>query len=328
MSAINIKEKKRRKKKKRPPHKSKMITGYIIYASEIRKEVIKKYPDRDFGDISKLVGIEWKNLPQETKVAYEKRAQEQNAKSKAIAAEALELKKLADAAEERAAKEQALAHQVDPQCMPANHNGTNMNGYSHPIVLNHNHHDSMSMQDSSQSPMFSLAQQQTQSNQQQQYQCQQQQQSPMIKPTLQIIQQHQQPTATTIQYCNSNGYSSQVSQQQSFSSQSSPLDLPQTPVQYQKNNIVYRKPATVKLRPKDASTQTDPITWLSHTPKKPLRFSQKFIDYLSCERTKQDQQQQQQPLTNVDGDSLPPPPQLEASEDLVDLMPPDGFFLS
>lgn len=288
MSAGIIKDKKRRKKKKRPPHKSKMITGYIIYASEIRKEVIKKYPDRDFGDISKLVGIEWKNLPQETKVAYEKRAQEQNAKSKAIAAEALELKKLADAAEERASKEQALVQQVVPQSMPAP-----MNGHSHPMILSHNHQDSGYG-------------------------------SPLIKSTLQIIQQHQQPTATAVQYCNSNGFSPQISQQ-TFSSQSSPLDQQlQQPVQYQKNNIVYRKPATVKLRPKDASTQTDPINWLSQTPKKPLRFSQKFIDYLSSERTKQDLQ----PLTNVDGDSLPPPPQLEVSEDLVDLIPPDGFFLN
>lgn len=304
-----------------------MITGYIIYASEIRKEVIKKYPDRDFGDISKLVGIEWKNLPQETKVAYEKRAQEQNAKSKAIAAEAFELKKLADAAEERASKEQAIAQQAASQSC----NGIHINGHGHQMMIDHNHHDSMSAQDSSQSPMFSVTQQQMQLHQQQQYQCQlQQQQSPMIKSTLQqqplqIIQQHQQPTATTVQYCNSNGCDPQASlQPQTYSSQSCSLDQQQQPVQYQKNNIVYRKPATVRLRPKDASTQTDPITWISQTPKKPLRFSQKFIDYLSSERSKQDQQ----PIINVDGDTLPPPPQLEASEDLIDLIPADGFFLT
>lgn len=114
-------EKPRKKRKKRPPHKSKMITGYIIYASEIRKDVIKKYPDRDFGDISKLVGIEWKNLPQETKVAYEKRAQEQNAKSKAITAEAFELKKLADAAEERAKEQQQLQQSSQQQYQTPDH---------------------------------------------------------------------------------------------------------------------------------------------------------------------------------------------------------------
>lgn len=79
---------KSRRRSKRPEHKSKLITGYIIYASEIRKEIIKQYPDNEFGYISKIVGTEWKNLPQETKMAYEKRAKEQNAKSKALCAEA------------------------------------------------------------------------------------------------------------------------------------------------------------------------------------------------------------------------------------------------
>lgn len=215
-------EKPRKKRKKRPPHKTKMITGYIIYASEIRKDVIKKFPDRDFGDISKLVGIEWKNLPQETKVAYEKRAQEQNAKSKAITAEAVELKKLADAAEERA-KEQ------------------------------------------------------------------QQQQTPNQTTTTTTF-------ATTVQYCNNtnnnatltNGTSpapttAQLHPNNTSSSAQIVPNNPNTPqAQYQnKNNIIYRTPATIRQRPKDASTQSESIKWIKNEPKDPPKFSQKFIDYLS-----------------------------------------------
>lgn len=273
-----MKEKKKRKRKKRPLHKSKMITGYIIYASEIRKDVIKKYPDRDFGDISKLVGIEWKNLPQETKVAYEKRAQEQNAKSKAIAAEALELKKLADAAVERA-NEQHNNLSVS-QTLPT----TGLcNGY-----LSNGHNSNESMCNSSlmaqesdvmatsnliggtptQPHMFNINAQQ------------------------QPLHNIQQQTATNVQYCNIND--GQHLQQTSLTPQGATTSQQQqstfyTPINTQKNNIVYRKPSTVKLRPKDSSTQTDSIEWIETTPRKPLRFSDKFMDYL-CKRSQNEKQ--------------------------------------
>jgi len=89
-----------------------MITGYIIYASEIRKEIIKKNPDKDFGGISKIVGAEWKNLPQETKVTYEKRAQEQNNLSRTLFANE-SLNKLADVAAARAADAAAAARDTE-----------------------------------------------------------------------------------------------------------------------------------------------------------------------------------------------------------------------
>lgn len=117
---------KKPKKRKKPTDgskpKNKMITGYIIYASEIRKEIIKKYPEKDFGDISKIVGTEWKSLSQETKVAFEKRAQEQNNMTKMMnekAEAALELMKLADAAVPR-----DLEHQNSqpPQAVQQEHN--------------------------------------------------------------------------------------------------------------------------------------------------------------------------------------------------------------
>lgn len=273
MGKIKNKEKKKKKKKKRPPHKSKMITGYIIYASEIRKEIIKLHPDRDFGYISKIVGVEWKNLPQETKIAYEKRAQEQNAKSKAIAAEALELKKLADAADERA-KEQTASQSFNS--MPSNCNGYASNGHSYA----NNHHLGPEL---SQSPFSSDSQGPVQQMQLQQTQYHMQQSTPLskngaIQQPLQIIQQQQQTIATTVQYCNNNSNKNQTLQ-----ANYSTVSQSQTPSQqqYQRNNIVYRKPATVKLRPKDGSTQTEPIRWVANEPKKPLRFSQKFIDYLN-----------------------------------------------
>lgn len=57
---------------------NKIISGYLIYASEIRKRVIAKNPDVNFGDISRLVGIEWKELPQDVRSNYDHRAQIHN----------------------------------------------------------------------------------------------------------------------------------------------------------------------------------------------------------------------------------------------------------
>lgn len=55
-----------------------LVTGYIIFASEVRKSVVQKNPDCNFGDISRIIGTEWKNLPTEVKAEYEKKAQKQN----------------------------------------------------------------------------------------------------------------------------------------------------------------------------------------------------------------------------------------------------------
>lgn len=292
---IKIERKKKRRKKKRPPHKSKMITGYIIYASEIRKEVIKKYPDRDFGYISKLVGIEWKNLPAETKIAYEKRAQEQNAKSKAIAAEALELKKLADAAEEKAKREQASANAAviaqpafqDPhsQLQATTYNRIVVDGHSQPIMVNQQMIVSTQSSQLSSTPIKMPMQIEPQPNQLpnspafiKSIEFQQQQPSPFLQQHQHY--QQQQPIVTTVQYdCNSNNRNPYQLQHQLLQTP----EQSQSPIQaqYQRNNIVYRKPTTVKLRPKDATTQTESIKWVESKPKEPLKFSQKFMDYLN-----------------------------------------------
>lgn len=184
---------KKSRRKKRVRYKSRMITGYIIYASEIRKEVIKKYPNRDFGDISKLVGIEWKQLPQETKVAYEKRAQEQNAKNKASAAELLT--SYNDSQETKVAYEKRTQEQ----------NAKNKDSAAE-LLTRYND----SQEGSSDRELIAS-----------------------------------------------------------------------TPLQSMRTNIVYRKPATVRLRPKDASTQTESIKWVKSECKKPLKFSQRFLEHLN-----------------------------------------------
>lgn len=54
--------------------KRQLLTGYIIYASEIRKKVINQNPNQNFGDISRLVGNEWKALPHDIRSKYDQRA--------------------------------------------------------------------------------------------------------------------------------------------------------------------------------------------------------------------------------------------------------------
>lgn len=70
-----------------------LVTGYIIFASEVRKSVVQANPECSFGDISRIIGTEWKNLPQNQKSEYEQKAQRQNeesAKEAAAAAAAAE----------------------------------------------------------------------------------------------------------------------------------------------------------------------------------------------------------------------------------------------
>ena len=55
-----------------------LVTGYIIFASEVRKSVVARNPDCNFGEVSRIIGQEWKNLPTETRTEYEKKAQKQN----------------------------------------------------------------------------------------------------------------------------------------------------------------------------------------------------------------------------------------------------------
>ncbi|XP_046634801.1 protein polybromo-1-like isoform X2 [Daphnia pulicaria] len=55
-----------------------MVTGYIIYSGEVRKNFAAKNPDATFGEVSRLVGNEWRNLPAHVKSEYEERSQRVN----------------------------------------------------------------------------------------------------------------------------------------------------------------------------------------------------------------------------------------------------------
>lgn len=64
----------------KPPkaNKSKVLTGYILYSCEVRKGICQSNPDSTFGDISRMVGSEWKNLPASVRQSWEDKAIKMN----------------------------------------------------------------------------------------------------------------------------------------------------------------------------------------------------------------------------------------------------------
>ncbi|ENN78044.1 hypothetical protein HUJ04_006145 [Dendroctonus ponderosae] len=68
---------------KKKPTKNKVITGYILYSREVRKQVVQNNPESKFGDISRIVGSEWKALATTEKQVWEERASKLNEESKA-----------------------------------------------------------------------------------------------------------------------------------------------------------------------------------------------------------------------------------------------------
>ncbi|XP_055608504.1 protein polybromo-1 isoform X2 [Uranotaenia lowii] len=52
----------------------KLVTGYILYSCEHRKSISANNPESTFGEISRLVGNEWRNLPDSEKASWEQRA--------------------------------------------------------------------------------------------------------------------------------------------------------------------------------------------------------------------------------------------------------------
>lgn len=51
-----------------------LLTGFIIYASEVRRQVVEKHPDQNFGFISRLVGDQWRALSSDIRFKYHQRA--------------------------------------------------------------------------------------------------------------------------------------------------------------------------------------------------------------------------------------------------------------
>ncbi|XP_074645019.1 protein polybromo-1-like isoform X2 [Tubulanus polymorphus] len=59
------------KEKKKKIH---VPSGYIVFAGESRKTIQDENPDLNFGDISKIVGTKWRNLPKHEKERFEEKA--------------------------------------------------------------------------------------------------------------------------------------------------------------------------------------------------------------------------------------------------------------
>ncbi|VDK55467.1 unnamed protein product [Anisakis simplex] len=58
-----------------PKISSRSKSGYILFSAEIRKRIMQENPEAGFGEVSKIVGIEWKKLSDEHKKQYETRAE-------------------------------------------------------------------------------------------------------------------------------------------------------------------------------------------------------------------------------------------------------------
>lgn len=58
------------------------VTGYIIYSSEHRRGLCEENPGASFGDISRMLGDEWKNMEQHERHYWEEKAARINEDSK------------------------------------------------------------------------------------------------------------------------------------------------------------------------------------------------------------------------------------------------------
>lgn len=47
------------------------MSGYILFSSEMRAVIKARHPDFSFGELSRLVGTEWRNLEAPKKTEYE-----------------------------------------------------------------------------------------------------------------------------------------------------------------------------------------------------------------------------------------------------------------
>lgn len=60
-----------------------MVTGYILYSREVRKRIVQNNPESNFGEISKIVGNEWRSLSAGEKQLWEEKASKMNEDMKA-----------------------------------------------------------------------------------------------------------------------------------------------------------------------------------------------------------------------------------------------------
>lgn len=62
--------------------RGKIVTGYILYSSEHRKERCEDNPGTTFGEISRMLGDEWRNMEQTERSRWEEKAAKLNEASK------------------------------------------------------------------------------------------------------------------------------------------------------------------------------------------------------------------------------------------------------
>ncbi|XP_071450417.1 protein polybromo-1 isoform X3 [Hetaerina americana] len=103
--------------KKKAPSK-KQVSGYILYSGDVRRGIAAKFPDSSFGEISRIVGNEWRNLCAQDKQIYEEKAarinEETAAKMAAMAAAAGETGSILNqTTPTTTSSNQSLQHQQD-----------------------------------------------------------------------------------------------------------------------------------------------------------------------------------------------------------------------
>lgn len=66
---------------KKPKYNGKLVSGYVVYGSEVRKDRAANNPDSSFGDTSRMVGNEWRNMAAKEKQYWEEKASYLNEES-------------------------------------------------------------------------------------------------------------------------------------------------------------------------------------------------------------------------------------------------------
>ena len=72
----DAKKKRRQKDSKNPNSPKNPRTAYTFYMKDVRNDVAREYPKASFGEIGRIVGEKWRNIDEQTKSLYEKKATE------------------------------------------------------------------------------------------------------------------------------------------------------------------------------------------------------------------------------------------------------------
>jgi len=78
-AAEETKRGRKQKEKKDPNAPKRPLNGYMRFANQVREEVKKKHNLTAVGDIAKVIGEMWKNLPEAKKAPFEAAYQKEKA---------------------------------------------------------------------------------------------------------------------------------------------------------------------------------------------------------------------------------------------------------